>query len=162
MYSFKSFLLSEGSRNFISAFHTSSKRIHSVDERPMFFSLNKKDADGWHRNSIQNHVGAYTYRARIGGSIARHDDKNVKNIFRSAGVNQQDYHNDLASNPSAEEIKNHPGTKALQAAGHHGYIYPDYDPNDFDKDSKALVSFDPSKHVELKKRQGSLASYKEN
>ena len=149
MLRFKQFISESDS----TVFHTSPKPISQVGSGAMFFSLSHEHAKGWHANSMDNHGSAHTYSAQVTGNIAHHSDPKVKKVLSDAGVDQDDYHADLASNPSAKEVADHPGTKALSKAGYHGLVYPDYHPADFDKDADAMVVFNPSEHVKGMKKQ---------
>lgn len=152
MQSFKTFILeSSDEEKTHSLFHTSPKPINKVGNSPMWFAHTKENADAYHQNSLDNHGSAHTYSAEVRGNIAHHTDPKVKKILSEAGVDHEDYSNDLVSNPTREEVEDHPGTHALKTAGYHGYTHSDYDPIDPDKDADTTVVFNPSNRVSLTK-----------
>ena len=152
MKRFKEFLteVTENDSHVIDAYHSTHRALSRLTDQPMWFSLHKSHARGWHANTIDNRGEAYTYSMKVHGNIARHQDDNVQRILKNAGVDPSEYAANLVSNPTKDEVNNDPGTIALKKHGYHGYIHPDYDPtSNFTKDADSMIVFNPEKHVKL-------------
>jgi len=134
------------------AWHTSGKKIESLKPKgALWFALSKEHAvDGWIPNKIDDSGKAFLHEAKISGKIAESKDKAVEGLFDEARIDMREYILELVSNPSQKEVREHPGTKLLQKAGYEGFIYPDYDPRDFQKDLDALLVFDPKSVTDWK------------
>jgi hypothetical protein len=129
-------------------YHCSPKAISSLTHKPLWFALEKDHAiDGWFQNTLENNDSAFLYSATLDKPVSHIYDDNITSLFDEIGVDSNDWVEMIIGNPSAEEVLNDAGTKALIAAGHIGLVYSDYDPRDFQKDLDALVVFDAAKHV---------------
>jgi hypothetical protein len=129
-------------------YHASPKAISSLTHKPLWFAMEKDHAiDGWFQNTLENNDSAFLYSATLDKPVSHIYDDNIVSLFDKIGVDSNDWVEMIIGNPSAEEVLNDAGTKALIAAGHIGLVYSDYDPRDFQKDLDALVVFDAAKHV---------------
>lgn len=132
--------------------HTNNNKIdisaHSTNEHPIWLSHNVQQANGWHKNTEEEHGKAHTYSAKINGKIANHHDDTIKTLFKKHKIDGSQYHDTLVSNPDSSEVHNHAATKVLKKHGYVGYSHPDYDSTNFQKDHDSTVVFH-RKHVEL-------------
>lgn len=129
-------------------YHVSYEPIDKLNDRPMWFALEKSHSDdGWFKNAIDDRGGAYQYSASIFGKIGTIDDEEVVEVFNSIGEDRWDWVADITSNPDADWVMSMDGTRALIKAGYVGLVYPDYDPRDFQYNLDALVVFNGKKSV---------------
>ena len=130
-------------------YHVSYEPINKLNNRPMWFALEKPHSDdGWFKNSVEDGRGnVYQYSANITGKIGEIDDEEVIAIFDNVGEDRWDWVADITSNPDAKWVMSMKGTRALIKAGYAGLVYPDYDPRDFQYNLDALVVFNGSKSV---------------
>lgn len=130
-------------------YHVSYDPINRLNNRPMWFALEKSHSDdGWFKNSVEDDRGnVYQYSASISGKIGEIDDEEVVEVFNSIGEDRWDWVADITSNPDADWVMSMDGTRALIKAGYAGLVYPDYDPRDFQYNLDALVVFNGKKSV---------------
>lgn len=130
-------------------YHVSYDPIDKLNNRPMWFALEKSHSDdGWFKNSVEDDRGnVYQYSARISGKIGEIDNEDVVEVFNSIGEDRWDWVADITSNPDADWVMSMEGTRALVKAGYAGLVYPDYDPRDFQYNLDALVVFNGRKSV---------------
>ena len=134
--------------NELVVYHVSSKQIDQLDNRPLWFALEKSHSDdGWLANTLDAAGQAFQYRAVVIGRFANLEDPEVLEIFDRVGEDPGDWLDWIVSNPSPEEVFGLAGTRALIEEGYAGAVYPDYDPRDWSQDLLALLVFDPSKWV---------------
>lgn len=130
-------------------YHVSYGPINKLNNRPMWFALEKEHSDdGWFKNSIEDgRDDVYQYSASISGRIGEINDAEVVEIFNSIDEDRWDWVADITSNPDAEWVMSMKGTRALIKAGYAGLVYPDYDPRDFNYELDALLVFNGAKSV---------------
>jgi hypothetical protein len=129
-------------------YHVSSKEIDQLGDRPLWFALEKSHSDdGWLANTLDAEGQAFQYRAVVVGRFANLKDPEVLEIFDQVGEDPQDWLDWIVGNPSAEEVLELTGTKALIGAGYAGIVYLDYDPRDWSQDLEALLVFDAARWV---------------
>ena len=128
-------------------YHVAGEPIKALNNRPMWFALEKEHSDdGWYANMIEN-GGAYQYSAKISGNICDVFEDRIQKLFKDNGLDTQEWETEIVGNPSAEEVMKLEGTKLLIKNGFAGAIYVDYDPRDFQQDLDALIIFDAKKSV---------------
>lgn len=66
--------------------------------------------------------------------MADYRDTEVVALIEAAGTDVAGYVADLINNPGPEEVRSHPATLALIAAGYAALLHPDYDPDDPSRD----------------------------
>lgn len=128
-------------------YHISSDQIKKLKNIPIWFSLKYSQSQGFYRSHHSQFGDAYVYSANINGELAYDADKKIIKLFNDADIDMDEYVLDLTSNPTSSEILNHPGTKLLLKNKYCGIKHSDYDPRDFNKDTKAVLIFNPSKCV---------------
>jgi len=128
-------------------YHVAGEPIKALNNRPMWFALEKEHSDdGWYANMIEN-GGAYQYSAKISGKICDVFEDRIQKLFQDNGLDTGEWETEIVSNPSAEEVMKLEGTKLLIKNGFVGAIYVDYDPRDFQEDLDALIIFDAKKSI---------------
>jgi hypothetical protein len=140
---YKNWSLNEDLVNNLEVYHVSSKMITDLENRPMWFALEKSHSDAWLKNTEQQHDKAFQYSAKIKGKISHITDEDVIQVFDNIGEDPEDWVTEIVGNPSGEEVMSLEGTKALIKAGYQGIIYSDYDPRNWDNDLDALIIFKP-------------------
>ncbi len=144
MFRFKTFI-SENDYHHSSHLNINTDKHNSGKSRSadhaMWLSHNAHQAKGWHNIQKDNFGKAHTYKVRVKGKIAHHEDKKVKALFKKHGHHMGNYHVDLISNPTHKEVQNHPATLTLKKAGYVGHTHPDYDSHDTQKDHDSTVIF---------------------
>ena len=130
-------------------YHVSYGPINKLNNRPMWFALEKSHSDdGWFKNSVEDgRDDVYQYSASVSGRIGEINDAEVVEIFNSIDEDRWDWVADITSNPDAEWVMSMKGTRALIKAGYAGLVYPDYDPRDFNYELDALLVFNGAKSV---------------
>jgi len=128
-------------------YHVAGEPIKTLNNRPMWFALEKEHSDdGWYANMIEN-GGAYQYSAKISGKICNVFEDRIQKLFQDNGLDVGEWETEIIGNPSAEEVMKLEGTKLLIKNGFAGAIYVDYDPRDFQEDLDALIIFNAKKSV---------------
>ena len=128
-------------------YHVAGEPIKALNNRPMWFALEKEHSDdGWYANMIEN-GGAYQYSAKINGKICDVFEDRIQKLFQDNGLDTGEWETEIISNPSADEVMKLEGTKLLIKNGFAGAIYVDYDPRDFQENLDALIIFDAKKSV---------------
>ena len=89
-----------------------------------------------------------THKVEVNGKIADLDDSAVQDIVKSHGGHHS-YTDHLATAQNAKDVHDHPATKALQKHGYVGASHWDYDPHDFEKDTKTTCIFN-REHIKEK------------
>lgn len=128
-------------------YHVAGEPINALNNRPMWFALEKEHSDdGWYANMIEN-GGAYQYSAKISGKICDVFEDRIQKLFQDNGLDTQEWETEIVGNPSADQVMKLEGTKLLIKNGFVGAVYVDYDPRDFQEDLDALIIFDAKKSV---------------
>ena len=128
-------------------YHVAGEPIKSLNNRPMWFALEKEHSDdGWYANMISN-GGAYQYSAKINGKICDVFEDRIQELFQENGLDTREWEVAIVSNPTSDEVMKLEGTKLLIKNGFAGAIYVDYDPRNFQEDLDALIVFDAKKNV---------------
>jgi hypothetical protein len=140
-------ILAESSDSFYHA--SNDKKINTKIKHPIWLSHNEHQARGWHK--LVPESTSFKVELKPGTKIAHYADQKVEEHLKKHGVDIDDYAADLTANPESHEVYNHPGTKALKAAGYHGFTHQDYDPHDNQKDHETTVLFDRSRIKSQKK-----------
>ena len=129
-------------------YHSSGVEITKLTKDPMWFALEKEHSDaGWFQNMIDDAGAAFQYEASVVGKIGDINDPDVIELFNKIGEDAMDWGTEIVGNPSATDVMQLKGTRALIKAGYSGIIYLDYDPRDFQADLEALLVFNPAKDV---------------
>lgn len=129
-------------------YHATGSEISRLTKDPMWFALEKSHSDdGWFLNTINDTGKSFQYEATVTGKIGDISDLAVEKVFEEIGEDAVDWAIEIVGNPSAREVMNLPGTKALIKAGYDGIVYLDYDPRNFDDDLRALIVFNPAKSI---------------
>lgn len=130
-------------------YHAAGKPIDALNNRPMWFALEKTHSDkGWFSNLINDGSDeAYQYSAKISGKVCDVFEDRIQKLFKDNGLDTQEWEIAIVGNPSAEEVMKLEGTKLLIKNGFAGAIYVDYDPRDFQADLDALIVFNAKKSV---------------
>lgn len=130
-------------------YHAAGVPISKLNSNPMWFALEKTHSDkGWFTNIIDNGSDeAYQYGGKVVGKVGDLDNDDVIEVLNSVGVDPYDWSTAMVMNPSAKEVLQNKGTKALMKAGYAGIIYYDYDPRDFQADLQAIIVFNPLKSI---------------
>lgn len=131
-------------------YHASSESFSQFHDRPTWFSLNKKDAKGWHESGTANDGEQITYTCEyIGGKIATEEqaEKIAKAVWPENEFIYSMY--DVRVGEFAEEdIQKF--ISLLEKAGFEASYIEDYDPADFSSgSSRSLCVFHPNKFVKI-------------
>jgi len=128
-------------------YHVAGNPIKSLNNRPMWFALEKEHSDdGWYANMLE-YGAAYQYSAKASGKYCDVFEDRIQKLFKDNGLNTEEWETEIVSNPSAEDVMKLEGTKLLIKNGFDGAIYVDYDPRDSQSDLDALIVFNASKNV---------------
>lgn len=131
-------------------FHASSASFQKFKPRPTWFSLNKKDAKGWHTSGSGEHASNVTY-------IVEYTGNKIASVEETASFAKKVWPNDdfiysmfdeAIGEWDIDEVKIF--IKLLIKAGFGGAYINDYDPNDFSQGySTSMVVFDPSENINI-------------
>ena len=134
-------------------YHATNNHFTKFLPKPTWFSLNKKDAKGWHHSGFATTA---TYICEFIGCIATEQEaeKIAKQIWPESNFLYSMYDASIGEYDK-DEIKQF--ISLLENSGYEAAYIKDYDPANFNKgSSRSLCVFRPDLHVKIK---GEISSF---